>query len=191
MIKTIVIDDNPNDRFHLMKILQYCGNINVVSSEFSITDAFNAILKLRPSLIFSSFKIGNSNVGELIKRLNEFQMKPAVIISHNSPEFAIEALRLGVYDYYLKPLKMTEVAASIKRFNRTNFLKEEIDPEIISGLSQREHQILDLMVLGKTSKEIANILYISRNTVNTHRSNILRKCEAKNTADLIGMAVIH
>jgi DNA-binding NarL/FixJ family response regulator len=65
--------------------------------------------------------------------------------------------------------------------------KEEIEGEIIS---EREKEILSLLVQGKTTSDIAQTLFISPNTVNNHRQNILNKLGAKDTTALIHLARI-
>ena len=55
-------------------------------------------------------------------------------------------------------------------------------------LSKREQEVLKMIAEGKKSAEIAKLLFISINTVDTHRKNILAKCEVKNTAELVSFA---
>jgi DNA-binding CsgD family transcriptional regulator len=61
---------------------------------------------------------------------------------------------------------------------------DTIKPDSVT-LSERELEILNLLEAGKSSKEIATLLTISEHTVNTHRKNMLKKTQSKNTADLI------
>ena len=60
----------------------------------------------------------------------------------------------------------------------------------LDGLSKRENQILELLIKGLNSKEIGQILHVSKNTVDTHRRNMLRRTGVKNTAELVGLAQI-
>jgi DNA-binding CsgD family transcriptional regulator len=59
----------------------------------------------------------------------------------------------------------------------------------MSSFTLKEKEVLFLISLGFTTKEIASRLSISHHTVETHRKNLLRKCEAKNSAQLVQMAV--
>jgi DNA-binding NarL/FixJ family response regulator len=64
-----------------------------------------------------------------------------------------------------------------------SFLKPE------ERFSPREKEILNKLIHGKTSEEIAKELFISKETVNTHRRNMLSKCEVKNTIELVNLSV--
>jgi len=66
---------------------------------------------------------------------------------------------------------------------KNNFIESK------EGLTQREKQILKLLIEGKLSKEISSILHISKQTVDTHRKNMLRKNNLNNTGELIGKAI--
>jgi DNA-binding CsgD family transcriptional regulator len=61
--------------------------------------------------------------------------------------------------------------------------------EIKEELTRREKQVLTLLIQGKLSKEISSILKISKQTVDTHRKNMLHKKDLKNTSELIGKAI--
>ena len=63
------------------------------------------------------------------------------------------------------------------------------NPESKEDLSHREKQILELLIEGKSSKEIGNVLYISKQTVDTHRKNMIHKKNLSNTSELVCKAI--
>jgi DNA-binding NarL/FixJ family response regulator len=101
------------------------------------------------------------------------------------PHYSIKAIKYEVFDYIQKPVDIDELKDTLERLKRhlssnTTKLKEEYQM-----LSDREIEILKLILEGHKSEYIAKQLFISLNTVNTHRRNILKKTAAKSTFDLI------
>lgn len=121
-----------------------------------------------------------------------------------------EALKQGVTGYVLKNIGKEELITAIKTVAvGTRFLDYHVQDKVIQSftnttnadhvqvsgsnqmegvLSKREQEVLKLIAEGKKSAEIAALLFISINTVDTHRKNILAKCDVKNTAELISFA---
>lgn len=100
------------------------------------------------------------------------------------------------YAYLLKPFHKEQLLLTINlsiAHARKKVLPSSISPTISSNehieLSNREVEIVQLLVRGKTSAEIADILHISRETVGTHRKNIVRKTACKNVVELISLAI--
>lgn len=99
------------------------------------------------------------------------------------------------YAYLLKPFHKEQLLLTINL--SIAHARKKVLPSLISHtdngedivLSNREVEIVRLLVQGKTSAEIADILYISRETVATHRKNIIRKTQCKNVIELISLAV--
>ena len=100
---------------------------------------------------------------------------------------------IGLAHYTVLDAELSlEVGASAKKLNNKNeyetvYFNTYSQKLLTDGLSNRERDIIRLLVLNKTSKEIADKLNISPNTVDTHRRNILKKLNISSTGELIGM----
>lgn len=115
---------------------------------------------------------------------------PVIIITgHGDIQMAVRAMKAGAVDFILKPFNdqcLLEVVQ--KCINRTaNTGSIELIQERINSLSERELQIINLILDGKLNKQIAYELSISISTVEAHRANIMHKMQAKNLAQLIKM----
>ncbi len=99
------------------------------------------------------------------------------------------------YAYITKPFKKEQLLTNLK-LSIANFkknlkvynLKEKTNIDVNVSLSKREVEILKLVIKGKTSEEIGDILFISPLTVSTHRRNILKKTKAKSNIELLSLA---
>tara|TARA_R100001132_G_C3268965_1_gene91279 strand:+ start:612 stop:1238 length:627 start_codon:yes stop_codon:yes gene_type:complete len=104
---------------------------------------------------------------------------------------AVESMKLGAYDVLEKPYddeQLLSVVADAMAKGRKERQKASVQREAadrLAGLSDREREVLNLVVEGAASKVIAHELGISRRTVEIHRAKIMRKAEVQNTAELV------
>lgn len=115
---------------------------------------------------------------------------PVIIITgYGDIQMAVRAMKAGAVDFILKPFNdqcLLEVVQ--KHINKTTAIHStELIQERINSLSDRERQIIDLILDGKLNKQIAYELSISISTVEVHRANVMQKMKAKNLAQLIKM----
>ena len=126
---------------------------------------------------------------DLLERLNLQKNRfPVVIMTgYGNIGMAVRAMKLGAVDFVLKPFNdqclLETVQKCVAEINK-NHATEHIY-ERIKRLSEREHEVLDLILEGKLNKEIAYELSISISTVEVHRANIMRKMQAKTLAELV------
>jgi DNA-binding NarL/FixJ family response regulator len=126
---------------------------------------------------------------------------------HSEPRFIKECLEIGAKGYVMKNISKDDLLKAIetvyqdkpyldvesqeKLIASMSNTEEEDDrnyDELASQITQRELEILQLISLGLTSQDIANKLFISKNTVETHRKNMLAKLNVNNTAALLKIA---
>ena len=139
---------------------------------------------------------------ELIQQFKKLQPKAKVIIlSAYFEEFLVQkAARMGVNAFLPKETPVEELIAVIEqkssgfynatssKKNNTTFVQKDEDQLKKFSLSAQEKQIIRLIIEGKASKEIAEALFISKSTVDTHRKNINKKLEISNSSSLIKFA---
>ena len=164
--------------------------------------------KSRPdSLCLIASNISDMNIHELMQHLKKSNPEPKVIVLTNSTEISHlnQSLKAGVNGYLTKNVSAAELLEIIKKVSMGDQAFSKNIAQLMVGkytdlttrrqvqsnkqITKREKEILNLIVEGYTSAEIAEILFISTRTVETHRSNLMSKLELKNTAALVRYAI--
>ena len=132
---------------------------------------------------------------ELQEKLNDMgSTLPVIFITgHGDVPMAVEAMQKGAVDFIQKPFRDQElldrIGEALKTDQERRSAREE-KAEVrdrIDKLTNREHQVLDLVVTGKPNKVIAYELGVSQRTVEIHRARVMEKMQAKSLADLVRM----
>jgi DNA-binding NarL/FixJ family response regulator len=121
---------------------------------------------------------------------------------YNDRDYISDILKAGARGYVLKNTGKesllnaiatlqsgsTYLSEEVSKTLLSSFMKNHAGEQMIEKLSDREREVLDCIASGLTTHEIADKLFISKNTVETHRKNLLYKLKAKNTAELVNNA---
>jgi len=121
---------------------------------------------------------------------------------YNDKDYITDILKAGARGYVLKNTGKdslmnaiatlqsgsTYLSEEVSKTLLSSFMKSQTGDQLIEKLSDREREVLDCIASGLTTHEIADKLFISKNTVETHRKNLLYKLKAKNTAELVNNA---
>lgn len=167
-------------------MLLKCENISVLSNEGEPEHAIEKVLELKPDIVFIDVEMPRMNGFDVVKAIRDKQFYPTFIFVTAYQQYAIKAIKHAAFDYILKPIDIDELRESIERYLLTRFPKENItDLPFLSCLCAREKEILKYVIKGLSSKEIADRLFISKATVDTHRRNILEKTGTSKLSDLI------
>ena len=137
-------------------------------------------------ILFIDIEMPEMSGFELLAALEGDQRRPITVFVTGHAQYAIKAIKESVFDYLVKPVDYDELKATIHRIEQqflTPAINEKIDLQ--AKLSQSEKNILKLIAVGMSSKEIAQHLSISPNTVNTHRNNILKKMDCRSVLEII------
>jgi FixJ family two-component response regulator len=132
---------------------------------------------------------------EVQQRLNkEGSMLPVIFISgHGDVPMAVQAMKEGAFDFIQKPFREQDLVDRINHAlqqdadNRKSVLQKADLQRRFDSLTQREHQVLDLVVDGRANKVIAIDLELSERTVEIHRANVMEKMGARSVAHLVKM----
>lgn len=136
---------------------------------------------------------------ELQKRLVSQQyVRPHILLSgHADVPMAVEAMSRGASGFLTKPYRVPELLKLVQdaverdlELRRQSELWRSIE-ENLQSLTEREHQVLDLILEGEPNKRIARILNISHRTVELHRSHVMKKLGARSLASLIRTVLLH
>jgi DNA-binding NarL/FixJ family response regulator len=184
-LRTIIIDDDKNACERLKRLLASFSQIDVTSCFTNSRQGFDSILKNKPDLVFLDVELENNiSAFDLISQLDKNLHNPHIILVTGFSQYSIKAIKNEVFDYLIKPVDIDELKASINRLTEHLSLKTSKSLNKFSMLSIRESEVLKQVLEGRTSHEIAELLFISINTVHTHRRNILKKTGADSIIDL-------
>jgi DNA-binding NarL/FixJ family response regulator len=206
-IRVFLADDHKILRESLVILLSQKDNIEVVGAAGDGQDAYKKILELKPDIAVLDISIPRLNGLDLAEKLKTElpEVKVVILTMHKSGEFVSKALCAGVRGYVLKDNALEELIECIELvYTNKVYLSQDITGIVVEGfvhnnrdsaesgesaISSREREILQLLAEGKSNKDISDLLNLSIKTVETHRSNIMRKLNFKNITDLVLYAV--
>ncbi len=198
MIKVLIVEDHPLLVEGLLNSFSKAEGVEVLSTA-ATGEACLKELKLNPvDIILMDLRLPDMMGAELAKQIFENipDAKIIVLTTHQQKFYIQTMIDLGVKGYLLKSVNFDEILKAIIEVNEggTYFcrevaqqLKEEEYNRIF--ITKRESEVLKLIAAGLTNQDIANKLFISPLTVDSHRKNLILKFEAKNTASLVSIAV--
>jgi FixJ family two-component response regulator len=192
-----VVEDDAAVRRTLSIILTSAG-YEVVC--FLNGDALIAAARKRyPRCILLDLYLPGKSGLEILKQLSsENCPAPVIMVSgQGTIDAAMQAVRDGALDFIEKPFRAEQLVSRIEaaldheHFRRASRLTTGLSVKLPghAALTNREQEILDKMLLGKSTKEISRLCGISPRTVEDHRSNIMRKTGAKNAIELMRSAM--
>ncbi|PBI84777.1 Oxygen regulatory protein NreC [Flavobacterium sp. ACN2] len=204
-IKLLIADDHTMFLQGIISLLEQETNINIVDKAVNGIEALEIIKKSAIDLIILDISMPEMDGIELSKILKKQhpQIKILILSTHSNAMIISRLIRIGVNGYLLKNAEKEELLKAINTIaSGENYFAEELEEKHftnssriekqsshITELSSREKEILVLIAQEYNTAEIAEKTFISLNTVNTHRRNLLSKLNAKNTAGLVKYAV--
>jgi DNA-binding NarL/FixJ family response regulator len=200
----IVADDHPIFRKGLVEILSGISELEIVSELSDGLQAYQSIIAKRPDIAILDIEMpGLTGLDICRKVLNEkSDTKFIVLTMHRDKNFFNDAMNIGVMGYLLKDHAISELITCVKHVLKgekfishgiENLLENsgQSDLPALSLLTATEKVILKLIADSKTSAEIAQLLFVSPNTVDNHRSNIVKKLGLEGKNSLLKFAIQH
>ena len=197
-ISVLLVDDHALVRRGFRRILEDERDINIVGEASDGAEAVRLAQELHPQVIVMDCAMPEVNGLQATRQILEKQPHTLVLMLSMHPEDTLvrQALAAGARGYVLKNAVDLELGTAIRRIvagetvldsqlERPAALKGERN----SGLTQRELEILQMIVDGKSNKEIAAALDLSANTVAVHRANIMDALGIHKTAELVVYAI--
>jgi DNA-binding NarL/FixJ family response regulator len=196
-LAVLLVDDHALVRRGFRRMLEDESDIRVVGEASDGQDAVDAAAKLRPDVIVMDFALLSMNGAVATRRMLEADPAAKVLIlsMHAEPNYVRTCLNAGARGYLLKNAMDLELVSAIRRVAQG---EQVLDPRVgrlpapdepRADLSTRELEVLQLIVHGKSNKEIAVVLGLSANTVAVHRANIMQTLGIHNTAELVVHAI--
>lgn len=206
----LIADDHPVVRAGLRMLLASQPDMEVVGEAVDGTTAVERALELKPDVVVMDITMGGMDglaaTREIVKRLP--QTKVVVLTIHEDEEYLRQTLEAGATGYVLKEAADTEIAVAIRVVQRgevflyPSFTRVLLGDLVQTGevddhsqqnsyelLSQREKEVLRLVALGYTNREIADQLFLSVRTVETYRARLMDKLNLKGRGELVRYAL--
>lgn len=209
MIKVLIADDHKVFRDGIESIIDDIDDIEVVAQAEDGRVVMEKLKEVQPDVILMDITMGGANGIEttiLVKK--EYpQVKVLVLSMHDESNYVVKILEAGAAGYLLKDAGSTEMIKAIREIASGNtYYSQEVSAILVQQLTQgkkkkdkkagipltrRELEVLELIAEEYTNAEIAEKLFISIRTVDTHRRNLIDKLTVKNTAGLVKYAIKH
>jgi two-component system response regulator NreC len=200
-IKTLVVDDHQLFRNGIISLLSKNDAIEVVGEASNSEELFSELEKSKVHVVLMDISMPGTNGLEAIEQARDKypDVRFIVLTMHAEGQYVVKAVRNGAYGYLIKNADESELIHAIKEVaNGKKYFNSEISQLMIGNmsvegeshkkLSDRELEVLTLVSEGKTTKEIAEELFVSARTVETHRVNMMKKLSVQNSAELIKKA---
>ncbi|MBI3189434.1 MAG: response regulator transcription factor [Ignavibacteriales bacterium] len=211
-ITILLADDHSIVRSGLRALLATVSSFRVVAEASNGEETITLAEQHSPDIIILDVSMPKLNGIETTRRLRQKNLTGKILILsiYENEEYVHQALQAGADGYLLKNAEKKEIVSAIKvvatggKFFSTDISKIMLDgyvkraekPENFPNtdslqLTKREKEILKFIAQGYTSQEIADKLFLSFRTVNTHRSNMMQKLDIHDTASLVRYAIQH
>ena len=205
-IRVLIADDHTIVRDGLRALLEAERDIQVVGDAADGRDVVRQAAQLCPDVALVDIAMPELNGIEASRQIREACPSAQVIIlsMHSTAEHIFQALQAGARGYLLKESAGKEVIAAIRAVHAgQRYLSQKIsdqalddyarqrEPGPLARLSPREREILQLVVEGKSSAEIAALLSLSPKTVETYRSRMMDKLGVGDLPGLVKFAIQH
>lgn len=204
MTSLYLIDDHQMVREGLKVLLRLAG-YQVIGEAQDTASGLQDIAELEPDIVLLDLMLQeNSGLFFLAEmQRKKLEIKTIVLTMSSQPPHLWEALRLGAKGYVLKGSSSSEllqaiqsvasgtlfVSASMRDALNTRTSSQALADDLLSELSVRERQIMELVVRGKTSADIALLAGLSPKTVETYRSRLMCKLKVADVTGLVRLAV--
>ncbi len=205
--RIVLADDHTMFRQGIKRIIGEVADLEVVGEASDGLQLLNLLKKLTPHMVILDISMPNLRGIEATREIKMIypDMKVLILTMHKSKEYLYHAISAGAEGYLLKEDADTELLFAIKKIRQggiyiSPLLSQELTDDLVQTcrgngkllfdlLTTREREVLKLIAEGKSSKEIANLLFISVHTVHQHRAHIMKKLNLKRTADLVKYAI--
>jgi two-component system response regulator NreC len=200
----VIADDHAVVRSGLKTLLEAEPGVEVTAEARDVRTAMTLVRAQRPDVLVLDLNMPGEPSLPAIPELLEASPGTAIVVltMQNDPAFAREALRAGALGYVLKESANAELVEAVRAATEgRTYLQPQLGARLAAeppkpdtsddDLSERETEVLQLIALGHTNTEIAEQLYLSVRTVESHRAHIQQKLRLSTRAELVRYALEH
>jgi DNA-binding NarL/FixJ family response regulator len=209
-VRVVIADDHHLVRKGFRALLEHEPDIEVVAEAVDGREAMQQVERFRPDVLIMDLQMPGMSGLEAVHQLRgqESPVRVLVLTMHKDAERILQVLRAGAAGYILKDSAVSDLVEGIRTVARGEvFLSPAVSTRVVTDLidlldsteitspldmlTDREREVLQLIAEGNARRDIAELLYISPKTVDTHRSNLMGKLGARSEADLVRVAIRH
>jgi len=203
-VRVLIVDDHAVVRSGIRLLLEKEPDIEPVGEAGTGREAVFEARALKPDVILMDVVMPDQTGLEVLPTLlhEQPEVKVMLLSMQDDPRYVREAFEAGASGYVLKEAADADVVAAIREVaSGGHYVHPELGARLVAAesrerkraeedpLSEREHEVLRLLALGHTNQEIAQQLYISVRTAETHRAHIMQKLRLSTRAELVRYAL--
>lgn len=207
MIRIVIADDHDVIRHALRTLLATDPDLHVVAEAADGVETLRVVERLLPDVLVVDVQMPGLNGLDVVEQVPSVSRRTAVVVfsMYSSEAYVAKAFRGGASGYVVKTSPVEEVVRAIhavrrgERYLDTHVAQRAVDLYVDAltesdgdpwdGLTGREREVLQLAAEGLSNAQIAERLFISPRTVETHRARVMRKLGLKGTTDLVLYAI--
>jgi DNA-binding NarL/FixJ family response regulator len=209
--RIVIVDDHTIVRAGLSSLLEAQTDFEVIGEASDAVAAARLAQEHKPDVFIMDISMPTVSGFEAIRRVLDISpgSKVVVLTMHEDERYVFQALEAGASAYLVKGSPPSELHTAIRAVVRgeayfcpavakqmlSTYVHRVVNrseqEDVIYSLSAREREVLRLIAEGLTSREIASRLFLSANTVERHRANIMEKLQLHNRAQLVKFAIRH
>ncbi len=206
--RVLVADDHTVVRQGLVGLLSAGGEFEVVAEAKDGHEAVDKATQTRPDVVILDVAMPRLDGFEAARRIKKAlpSVRILALTMHDDEEYVLRMVRAGVSGYLVKDTAAAELQQAIralrsgkgyfgpqaaKALAETHQAGRAIPENPYSRLTDREREVLHLVIEGKTNAQVAAILFISPKTVDNHRTHVMEKLGVHSTAELMRFAARH
>jgi DNA-binding NarL/FixJ family response regulator len=196
-IRVFVVDDHQVVRMGLKTMLESEPDIVVVGDAESGADALEQLATVECDLVLTDLRMKGMTGAAMLTQLRQLrpELRTAVLTNYHSDEDVFSALKVGAMAFLLKSAPLKQLTAAIRMVHSgQHWIPPHIAQQLAQRLSRdqisnRELEILQLVARGKKNHEIADMLFISENTVRKHVISLLEKLDSRDRTEATSVAI--
>jgi two-component system response regulator NreC len=207
-IRVLLVDDHAIERQGVRSLLDAQPDIQVVAEAGDGLEALPLVSQCHPDVVVTETIMPRMNglelTGQLLRRYPD--LKVLVLTRNDREDCVLRLVQAGANGYLLKTVDRTDLLSAVRAVVRGGRILQPVALEAVlddylqrvrepsarrhsAELTAREREVLKLIAEGNTNQDIAELLCLSRKTVETHRSNIMDKLDLHKVTDLVKYAI--
>ena len=212
--KVLLIDDNYEHLVGIRELLNLEGTFDVVGIATNVTVGLNLIKKYQPDIVLLDMNMPERDGLQGIMEIEKLELgtKILALSGYDDADLIFRAMKIGAKGYVLKTMASAQLIYAIEEvlggkiylplalssrffeyfqqsFKEESAKQESDEENLLSYLTQREEEVLELLTQGITYKGVANKLFISETTVKTHVNNIFQKLQVNDRTQAVLYAI--
>ena len=207
--RVLLVDDNYEHLMGIRELINLEGEVDVVAAATNANVAINLIKKYQPEIVLMDMNMPEKDGLTAIQEIEKLglDVKVIALTAYDDADLIFRAMKLGAKGYILKTMASSQLMRAIQEVSQgriylpqglttgfftyfqESFKKEEkaanAADSLLSDLTSREEEVLDLLTQGQNYKDVANTLFISETTVKTHVNNIFQKLQVNDRTQAV------